>query len=134
MRRAPLLAPALAAGLLLSACGSDTDDAARSGSDTGAAASASSQTGGASSAAPTSPGSSGGQQGMVLQRPVATDPKPTLPATVKSQDGQQVTVKSAARIVPLGGDVSEIVFTLGLGKNVVARDISATFPEVRSSR
>lgn len=32
------------------------------------------------------------------------------------------------RIVPLGGDVAEIVYALGLGGNVVATDLSATYP------
>jgi iron complex transport system substrate-binding protein len=34
----------------------------------------------------------------------------------------------AARIIPLDGDLAEIVFALGLGDQVVATDISATFP------
>lgn len=33
-----------------------------------------------------------------------------------------------ARILPLDGDLAEIVFALGLGDEVVATDISATFP------
>ncbi|MEL6894004.1 MAG: ABC transporter substrate-binding protein [Actinomycetota bacterium] len=33
------------------------------------------------------------------------------------------------RIVPVDGDLAEIVFALGLGDRVVATDISATFPE-----
>lgn len=32
------------------------------------------------------------------------------------------------RIVPLGGDVAEIVYALGLGDDVVATDLSATYP------
>ncbi|MCM2419041.1 ABC transporter substrate-binding protein [Streptomyces sp. RKAG293] len=61
--------------------------------------------------------------------PLATVPVPRLPATVRSVDGRSVTVGSADRIVPLTGGLSEIVFTLGLGKNVVARDITATFAQ-----
>ncbi|MBH1933439.1 ABC transporter substrate-binding protein [Streptomyces sp. AV19] len=56
-------------------------------------------------------------------------PEPRLPVTVRSADGRDVTVRSADRIVPLSGSVSEIVFSLGLGDRVVARDISATFAE-----
>ncbi|MCX4975055.1 hemin ABC transporter substrate-binding protein [Streptomyces sp. NBC_00620] len=59
-----------------------------------------------------------------------TDPaKPQLPVTVGSSDGKKVTVRAADRIVPLSGGLSEIVFTLGLGDRVVARDITATFDQ-----
>ncbi|MEV0117735.1 ABC transporter substrate-binding protein [Streptomyces sp. NPDC050844] len=61
--------------------------------------------------------------------PLKSRPDPALPATVTSADGKKVTVKDASRIVPLTGSLSEIVFTLGLGKNVVARDITATFEQ-----
>ncbi|MFJ3188306.1 heme/hemin ABC transporter substrate-binding protein [Streptomyces halstedii] len=61
--------------------------------------------------------------------PLATAPKPRLPVTVTSADGTEVTVSSTDRIVPLTGSLSEIVFTLGFGKEVVARDITATFQQ-----
>ncbi|MFD8282104.1 hemin ABC transporter substrate-binding protein [Streptomyces solisilvae] len=61
--------------------------------------------------------------------PLRAEPTPQLPATVRSVDGHRVTVRSADRIVPLTGSLSEIVFTLGLGRNVVARDITATFAQ-----
>ncbi|MCX4667618.1 ABC transporter substrate-binding protein [Streptomyces sp. NBC_01381] len=61
--------------------------------------------------------------------PLKSRPDPVLPATVTSADGKKVTVKDTSRIVPLTGSLSEIVFTLGLGKNVVARDITATFEQ-----
>ncbi|MFD3440066.1 hemin ABC transporter substrate-binding protein [Streptomyces sp. NPDC058685] len=64
--------------------------------------------------------------------PLAATPKPELPATVRSADGKSVTVSAADRIVPLSGGLSEIVFTLGLGKQVVARDITATFEQARA--
>ncbi|MGY1439383.1 heme/hemin ABC transporter substrate-binding protein [Streptomyces reniochalinae] len=56
-------------------------------------------------------------------------PVPRLPVRVDSADGRTVTVGSAERIVPLTGSLSEIVHTLGLGKQVVARDITATFAQ-----
>ncbi|WP_217552598.1 ABC transporter substrate-binding protein [Streptomyces sp. GbtcB6] len=59
--------------------------------------------------------------------PLAATPSPELPVTVTSADGRKVTVRRARRIVPLSGSLSEIVFTLGLGDRVVARDITATF-------
>ncbi|MFJ1746584.1 hemin ABC transporter substrate-binding protein [Streptomyces sp. NPDC088116] len=61
--------------------------------------------------------------------PLATVPEPHLPTTVNSADGGKVTVTSADRVVPLTGSLNEIVFTLGLGKRVVARDITATFEQ-----
>ncbi|MBK6014228.1 hemin ABC transporter substrate-binding protein [Streptomyces sp. MBT53] len=61
--------------------------------------------------------------------PLTDTPEPQLPVTVSSADGKKVTVREARRIVPLSGSLSEIVFTLGLGDRVVARDITATFQQ-----
>ncbi|MFE0852733.1 heme/hemin ABC transporter substrate-binding protein [Streptomyces mutabilis] len=61
--------------------------------------------------------------------PLAKRPEPELPVTVRSADGAQVEVERAERIVPLSGSLSEIVFTLGLGDRVVARDVTATFEQ-----
>ncbi|WP_371678770.1 hemin ABC transporter substrate-binding protein [Streptomyces sp. NBC_01276] len=61
--------------------------------------------------------------------PLAGTPRPALPVTVPSADGTQVTVTSADRIIPLTGGLNEIVQTLGLGGQVVARDITATFEQ-----
>ncbi|MFF3019932.1 hemin ABC transporter substrate-binding protein [Streptomyces sp. NPDC057939] len=64
--------------------------------------------------------------------PLTAAPAPALPVTVPSADGAQVTVTSADRIIPLTGSLNEIVQTLGLGKQVVARDITATFEQASS--
>lgn len=61
--------------------------------------------------------------------PLAQTPVPVLPATVASADGARVTVTSADRVVPLTGGLNEIVYTLGLGPKVVAKDITATFEQ-----
>jgi iron complex transport system substrate-binding protein len=53
---------------------------------------------------------------------------PVLPARVVDAAGDRVTVRSAARIVVLNGDIAEVVFALGLGGRVVATDTSATYP------
>lgn len=50
------------------------------------------------------------------------------PITVRDSLGAQVTVDSAARILPVNGDLVEVVYALGLGDAVVARDLSATYP------
>lgn len=61
--------------------------------------------------------------------PLTAPARPRLPVTVTSADGRKVTVAEARRVVPLSGSLSEIVFTLGLGDHVVARDITATFAQ-----
>ena len=80
--------------------------------------------GGASAAAGATPSASGN-----AVEPLADTPTPQLPVTVDSGGGEKVTVEKAGRIVPLSGSLSEIVFTLGLGDRVVARDITATFAQ-----
>lgn len=57
-----------------------------------------------------------------------TDDEPVLPVTLTDSTGSTVTVTSIDRIVPVDGDLAEIVAALGLGGNVVATDISATYP------
>ncbi len=61
--------------------------------------------------------------------PITDEAVPGLPATVRSADGREVTVTGADRIVPLSGSISELVFSLGLGDRVVARDVTATFEQ-----
>ena len=64
--------------------------------------------------------------------PVATDPVPQLPAVVTDNQGTVVEVTDASRILPLDiyGTLSRIVFELGLGDNVIGRDVSSSFPEI----
>jgi len=59
-----------------------------------------------------------------------TLPPTTVPAgrTVVDDRGETVTILSTDRIIPLDGDVAEIVFALGFGGQVVATDLSATYP------
>ncbi|MCW2529136.1 MAG: iron transporter substrate-binding protein [Pseudonocardiales bacterium] len=59
--------------------------------------------------------------------PLPTVPTPVLPVTVTDDDGHRVTVTDASRIIPLTGSIAEVVFSLGLGANVVGRDIATTF-------
>ena len=53
---------------------------------------------------------------------------PMLPASVMDVEGNEVVVEDISRIVALNGDITEVVFALGLGDNVVAVDTSATYP------
>ncbi len=59
---------------------------------------------------------------------VLDDGDPALPVNVIDATGTEVTVTSTQRIIPANGDLAEVVFALGMGEKVVARDISATFP------
>ncbi|MFD9412832.1 hemin ABC transporter substrate-binding protein [Streptomyces sp. NPDC059989] len=76
----------------------------------------------------TTPGSSAPATADRVE-PLTPSPLPALPVTVPSADGSAVTVTSADRVVPLTGSLNEIVHTLGLGPQVVARDITATFEQ-----
>jgi iron complex transport system substrate-binding protein len=53
---------------------------------------------------------------------------PQLPATVTDVNGKEVTVTDVSRIVPLSGDIAEIIWDLGLGANIVGVDVSAVYP------
>ncbi|AZM62629.1 MULTISPECIES: hemin ABC transporter substrate-binding protein [unclassified Streptomyces] len=76
-----------------------------------------------------SPPANGASAAPDRVEPLAGPPEPALPVTVHSADGRKVTVERAERLVPLSGSLSEIVFTLGLGSRVVARDVTATFEQ-----
>ncbi|MEV6478178.1 ABC transporter substrate-binding protein [Streptomyces sp. NPDC051657] len=104
-RAAAALTAAVALALVLSGCGGG---------------------GGGGGSAPKSAGS---KADVDRVEPLAAPPAPKLPVTVGSADGTKVTIASTDRIVPLTGSLSEIVFTLGFGKQVVARDITATFEQ-----
>jgi iron complex transport system substrate-binding protein len=58
----------------------------------------------------------------------AAAPVPVLPVTFTDGTGTEVTVTDVSRIIPLNGDLAEVVWALGLGSNVVAVDVSATYP------
>ncbi|MEW6582215.1 MAG: ABC transporter substrate-binding protein [Actinomycetota bacterium] len=53
---------------------------------------------------------------------------PRLPVQVRDAEGRRVTVRDTRRIVSLNGDVTEVVFALGLGARVVGADTSSTYP------
>ncbi|AIY02262.1 hypothetical protein ART_2663 [Arthrobacter sp. PAMC 25486] len=65
--------------------------------------------------------------------PVARNPESTLPVQVTDAQGTSVTISDVSRILPIDlyGTSSRIVFDLGLGANVVARDISSDFDEIK---
>lgn len=53
---------------------------------------------------------------------------PQLPVTIQDVAGNDVTVTDVSRIIPLSGDIAEIVYDLGLAANVVGVDVSAVYP------
>ena len=114
---------AVAAVLLITGCG----PAAQSGRNPDSAAS-SATTSIAATAPATAPTIPATFDPKAID-PITPAPIPELPVTVTGADGKKVTVTSAARIVAvnLSGSVAETVATLGLEKNVVGRDIAATF-------
>ncbi len=60
--------------------------------------------------------------------PVTAPATAAGPRVYVDERGVSVDVASIERIIPLDGDVAEIVFALGLGDHVVATDLSATYP------
>jgi iron complex transport system substrate-binding protein len=106
----------ITAGLLLAGCGGagGTTQNVAAGADGGSGAT------GASTSA---------YDPKVITPITAAPPTPQLPVTVRSADGVEVTVDDVSRIIAvnLSGSLAEIVFTLGLGDNVIGRDVSTTF-------
>lgn len=76
-------------------------------------------------------GPSGGGETTGAVSTLVSNPKPVLPVTVASGDGRDVTVSDVSRIIPLWDNLAEVVFALGLGDNVVARDVSTTFQQAK---
>tara|TARA_B100000575_G_C23143116_1_gene665874 strand:+ start:2744 stop:3634 length:891 start_codon:yes stop_codon:yes gene_type:complete len=46
-----------------------------------------------------------------------------------SADNLEVSIDDISRIITIGGSITETTFALGLGKNVVATDVSSNYPE-----
>lgn len=67
----------------------------------------------------------------------AEPPQPTTTAakgkTFVGADGVETTITDVSRIVSLNGDLTEILFELGFGDNVVAVDVTTTYPPEASA-
>ena len=74
-----------------------------------------------------SPGAQTKGDTVPVQAAVAR-PRPKLPVTVTDADGHDVVVTDVSRIVTLWTNISEVVYSLGLGDDIVGRDVSTTFP------
>jgi iron complex transport system substrate-binding protein len=106
-----LTAIVLLFGVLLAACGGSDSSSSKPASGGSTSSSAAPATAAATSA------------------PVAkAETDPVLPVTVQDKDGKNVTIKDVKRIIPLNGDIAEVVVALGLQKNIVGVDTSATYP------
>lgn len=115
------LAPAstcLAALLILAACGNSPSSASE-----------------ASSSAPDQPASTTVpsvepvfEKTFETEFEATTTSAPAWPLVIADETGAEITIESAERIIPLDGTVAEVVFALGMGDNVVATDLSATWP------
>lgn len=62
-----------------------------------------------------------------------TTPAETTTTTAQDQtfvgaDGVETTITDTSRIVSLNGDITEVIFELGLGANVVGVDVTTTYP------
>lgn len=62
-----------------------------------------------------------------------TTAAPAPARTFTGADGVASDVSDTSRIVSLNGDVTEILFELGLGANVVAIDVTTTYPEAAAA-
>jgi iron complex transport system substrate-binding protein len=62
---------------------------------------------------------------------VAAEPTTTALAgrTFTGADGVETEITDVSRIVSLNGDITEIIFELGLGGSVVGVDVTTTYPE-----
>jgi iron complex transport system substrate-binding protein len=75
-----------------------------------------------------SSGSASTLQSTPGESAASTPPTTAGPRVYVDDRGVSVEITSVERIIPLDGDIAEIVFALGMGDNVVATDLSATHP------
>ncbi|MEM1333262.1 MAG: ABC transporter substrate-binding protein [Actinomycetota bacterium] len=132
------------AAALLAACGSDTatspaTETASSGDASGGDVSASEASSGAAAepaptTEPTSPPSTAAPTAAAPTTAAPTTVPEPEPIVVVDDRGVEVTIESTERIIPADGDLAEIVFALGLGDQVVATDLSATFPPAADAK
>jgi len=123
--RLALTAVAVAAALLLGACGATPAPAP--------AAPVATTTPGATTAAlpdPLSLRGSSTAKSIASVVPIETTVTPVLPVTVKDVSGKSVTITDASRIIALDlyGTLAETVIGLGLGDNLVGRGSNNTLP------
>lgn len=125
-RLAALLAVTLLA-LLGTACGSTDDPEAASASSAAATDTTEAATDTTDAAAPATTEAPPSPTTTAPSWPL-TAPAPKLPATVQDASGATVTVASIDRIASLQGDITEILWTLGLEDNIAVVDTTSVYP------
>ncbi len=105
--RTTLLAMALA--LVITACGGDSTETADTAVTTTALAADTTVT--------------------TTTTTTTTTAAPAAATVFTGADGVETTILDTSRIVSLSGDITEIIFELGLGDQVVAIDVTTTYPE-----
>lgn len=109
----------VAIALVAAACGGD-DDAAT----TTAAPETTTTT--------TAPTTTAAQETTTTAASETTTTAATETVTFTGADGVETTITDTSRIVSLSGDLTEVIYALGLGANVAAIDVTTTYPEEAS--
>ncbi|MBT8207934.1 MAG: ABC transporter substrate-binding protein, partial [Acidimicrobiia bacterium] len=112
-RSTTILAVTAALALVIAACGSAATTTTTTGAPTTVAPSTTTP---ATTTAPTT-----------TVAPTTTEAPPEA-RTFVGGDGVETTIEDISRIVSLNGDLTEIIFELGLGDNVVGVDVTTTYP------
>jgi iron complex transport system substrate-binding protein len=60
--------------------------------------------------------------------PAAAQDEASGPVTVVDAYGEEVVIEDASRIISIGGAVTETIYALGLGDNIIAVDESSIYP------
>lgn len=74
------------------------------------------------------PAGAAGMRPSVSAKPVQTTPRSVAPRTVTSADGVETRIEDVSRIASLGGAITETLYALGYGAQVVGSDESSLFP------
>ena len=69
-----------------------------------------------------------GMRPAMQAAPVQTEPRSVEARTLTSADGAETRIEDVSRIVGLGGAVTETLYALGYGAQVVGSDESSTYP------
>lgn len=109
------LAVATALALVIAACGSAASTTTTTASP-------------ATTLAPTTTATPATTAAPTTTVPPTTTAAPMAARTFVGGDGVETTIEDVSRIVSLNGDLTEIIFELGLGDNVVGVDVTTTYP------
>ena len=117
----------VAVSLLAAACGDDEPQAPAPTTPAPATTAPAPTTSSPTTAAP-APTTTAAPAPSTTAAPEPTLPAPPPPIIVTGIDGVETTITDSSRIVSLNGDLTEIIFALGLGAQVVGVDVTTTYP------